>query len=233
MKNHFYIFLLVSLGIILAACTGPGPDDLTGGGTETETYGIIGSIVKGDGLPAEDAWVRIRPLTHIPGDKLEGPIDSVYTTDTNGRFAISGLEESWYSIIARDTAGKALCNFLNLSKSTTADSIYLMMPDTLRPTGKMNGVVRFPATFPLDKIDLALQGLDLDRVQATDSLPEFSLDSIPAGSYTLLSVPLAPVSGATFPRFAGIDIHPDSTTVVDTIDLGFLDSLSTSERKTQ
>lgn len=227
MKNRLLIGISVCLGLILAACTGPEPGDLTGGGTETETYGIMGRIVGSDGQPAPDAAVRLLPLTYIPGDQLTGPSGAVYTTNQFGHFMIPGAEKGWYGTVARDTAGNAsYCRF-NLAGANAQDTLFVLPADTLLPTGTINGVVRFPALFPLDRIDIALQGLDRDRVQATDSLPAFSIDSIPAGSYTLVTLPLSSVTGATFPKFAGIDISPDSATVLDTIDLGFLDSLIT------
>jgi hypothetical protein len=156
---------LCLLALALCMCA-----SLNGGGSGTNTgNGVITGMVVTQGNetgPAAGAKVRLRRADYVraPGLGLQKTArnSADQMTDKNGRFFIDALDTGAYCIEVNDGKSNAV---LFRTAISTADTLVDLPPDTLRPTGSINGTI--PALPGIGDVFVQIYGLD--RVAGKDS----------------------------------------------------------------
>lgn len=166
----------------------------TAGGSGTETSNgeiVVGRVYLGDGKPAAEADVYVRPADWVKDtvgiDSGKAPVPDA-KTDKDGRFRLKALTlgafvPGAYKAEVRRGSGLGLLVGFELK---TLEGTLELSPDTLRPTGGLRGRA-IPA--PGASGPMYVQVYGLDRLVRTDDTGFFVIPELPAGPlrYRVLS----------------------------------------------
>lgn len=171
--------LAAVLAAVLALCGCDLFAGRTGGGTETETAGVLRDA---DGTPAVSARVTVRPADYLADSLLtsEEVKPRLETwTDAAGRFRLRGLPPGAYRLEAEDGIGRGLVHdFVQ-----EAGKRYVVPTDILRPHGSISGSFA-PDSNPNSGRFVQIYGLER-LVKADPATGAFMVNGLPPGTYDL------------------------------------------------
>lgn len=179
-----FAVLALAVAALLAGCeTSAGR---TGGGTETETVGVLRNV---DGSPAVGALVRFRPVDYLADSLLEGKDapDWETTTDRQGRFNMRKLAPGAYRLHADGGNGRGLVQDIFLERP---DQRLVLDPDTLRPHGSIAGRIVLDTTADL-QLHVQVYGME-KRLLADPGNGSFMVNDLPPGRYKLRFLGIGP-----------------------------------------
>jgi hypothetical protein len=175
-------------------------------GTNDETSTSLGRVLRPDGRSA----VGARVLLYASGDTQTVPAGSGIV-DANGQVVLVSVPKAgYYSLLAKDDSGRALFEDSLVSNG----KILVVFTDTVRSTGRVVGRV---SVQPQDKPAIAwVQLLGAGRYVNVDDSGKFSIDSVPAGRFTVAALTL---TANYTPTFRAVKTISDTTVDVGTIAL--------------
>lgn len=174
-------------------------------GTNNETH-TKGTLYQANGKVAAGARVRIFAANQAVGDSL--PVEQT-KADANGRISLK-LKRGYYSLLANDTAGRAV--FID-SILSTGDKVEFD-DDTLRPTGTLTGHLRVQ---PMHSPAIAwVHVMRTNLFANVDSSGAFRIEGVPEGKMEVVALSHLP---EYTPTFREAQAFSDSTVDIGTIDL--------------
>ncbi len=187
------------------------------GGTETGHGVMVGTIFAAKGTsPASGAEVQIRRNLCL-ADTAQAIPQNIETvrTDVAGHFRFDYIDTGSYAIEASDNAGnKTLIRPVQMTKT---DSITVVGPDTLKPTGAIKGAIFLSEGSDPRKVLILSFGMDkMARVNADGS---FLFSDLAPGTYTLRFLPL--LSSYDVKDTESISVESSDTTDIGTVALSF------------
>lgn len=196
------VFASLLAACLIAGCMG-------GSGTETSNGEVVaGRVFDRDGAVAVGARVYVRPAGYLKDtldiDSTQSPSSADAVTDKDGNFLLRFLDPGSYKAEIRDDKGMALLLSFDLA---SADTVLVLNPDTLRPTGNLQGVAK-PAAGLHGPGYVQLYGLD--RVVRTDDTGYFFFRDLPSGQIRFRV--LSTVPGTSYAAPALAVIAPGATT---------------------
>ena len=198
-------FLCLLVGL---ACT-PGVGPLSGGTSET-TNGVSATVHNPNGTPAAGAAVRLRRSDYVTPVSMSernksAVVSSDALTDNNGRFEIRRIDPGSYLIeVTTGSTGVVLaCSF------STDDSLQDFGSDTLRSFGVIRTTVD---TAGQSGNRLYAQIAGLERLVAVDSTGSFTMNDIPAGTFSVRVI--SSVNTAPVIRRDSVSVVSDDTTSI-------------------
>jgi len=149
---------------------------------ETENCVAL-QVVRPDGRPASMALAKIRPLWYVAdtahGTDTSLEIRNLYT-DKNGWVYCKGLPQGRYAVqIIGDSLG-AITEVEHLDTASGNEHIHI----PLFPMGSLQGAVSLPSGIPYAWV----QFYGLDEQVKTDSLGNFTFQSLPPGSLRIRAI---------------------------------------------
>jgi hypothetical protein len=186
------IFIVVLFVAILLSCS----SNNTGFAPIQNSGKYYGYIYNQNGSPAKGARVSIVPADYVPKQGLvkKTATDPVIVTDENGRFAIDNISSGTYNLFGE---GNGVASYASSVTINDAASAGLIVVDTLRATGNINGVVLLAPQGDSRRILILAIGSNLITTPA-DSFGGFALNNLAPGNYRLRFL-------ATDPQFPIID----------------------------
>jgi hypothetical protein len=185
-RNLAHVAILAAaMGLLGCGTGGPAP----GGETALEgTAYILG--VGADGLTV----TAYRDLGTTDGWEEAGQA----TTDSAGRFALSGLAEGTYTLYAAADGYAGVCAGVPIgSESTGEPGLWLV------PAGRVSGQVALDGGGSCDGVRVSVVGVPVSAVTGSDGA--YTLEGIPMGSgYTVV----AAKAGFTVAIREGVDVAP-------------------------
>lgn len=180
-----------------------------GGGSEATNGNLAGTAVHADGAVAAWSSVILRPVNHLRDtSKVEREVIPDALADGNGRFSIAAIPPGAYTMEIRD--GKGLASVRSVF--AVAGKSEVLSPDTLRPTGTVNGML---GSIPGFAVPGYVRVYGLELLVRADSTGRFTLGSLPLGRHRIQAV--AAQAGWSYPDQT-VDLHSSR----DTVDLGIL-----------
>jgi hypothetical protein len=136
------------------------------------------------------------PADYVPKQGLakKTATDPVIVTDENGRFAIDNISSGTYNLFGE---GNGVASYASSVTINDAASAGLIVVDTLRATGNINGVVLLAPQGDSRRILILAIGSNLITTPA-DSFGGFALNNLAPGNYRLRFL-------ATDPQFPVLD----------------------------
>lgn len=200
-RASFPAVLSLAAAVLLGGCFG-------GGGTETETVGVLWNT---DGSPAAGALVRFRPVDYLADSLLEGKDapDWETKTDARGRFIMRNLAPGAYRLHADGGNGRGLVEDIFLERT---DQRLELEPDTLRPHGSIAGRIVLDTTADL-QLHVQVYGME-KRLLADPGNGNFMVNELPPGEYKLRFLGIGPY------RRQAVDtteVHSGTVTRIDSV----------------
>jgi hypothetical protein len=193
---------------------------MAGPGTGSETTNGITAMVRyQDGTPASFAYVKVRPAWFLRdtsaagGNRRDSGVIVDTMTDSSGILSLKDIDTGVYSIEVLNTAKSegAL-----IQGGVMKDSLHDYGIVYLNPLSGISGTIN-KSDVP-DTAAIYVQVYGLDRVKRVDSVTgDFSLDSIPAGNYSIRVI--TSLSNFMPQTIENISIVPYKRTAIDTIRL--------------
>lgn len=175
MKKIFLICFVQLLIVFLLSCGGS-----ISGVTDTESGGVTAVILTVDSTPAANVTVRLRSMDFV--SQLPDSFSSRsaikhadFSTDSDGKFEVSGIAPGDYSIEITDDTSSASLLYCSIKGS---DTVHL---DTvqLEPFASIEG------NLLLHSGTAVVQIKGLERLGDVDSRGNFAFYDLPAGEYDL------------------------------------------------
>jgi Concanavalin A-like lectin/glucanases superfamily/Domain of unknown function (DUF2341) len=200
------LFLLATLPVCTTSTLSAGP----GTGTET-TNGIMASVRYLDGRAAANIPVHIYPADYVKdtNSTLYKPYRELMTDD-NGIITLDSLESGLYSVDIRNGLGEGAL----LKCEVIDDSLKNYGIVFLDQLSKITGTIDTSGIDNSTDVYVQLYGLDILK-KADKQTGSFSIDSIPAGCYTLKVFTSKPQQ--LHEIINDIKVSPDKPHVIDTI----------------
>ena len=169
-----------SYGARKANVTGVPGSGQDNGLVQVKPTATVSGTVTSDGKSVPDVTVS------IPGTPY------VAQTDSNGDFTLAGLADGTYDILfnRQGYVGEACQSFSVITESTSARN-YTLDPLELTPaSGSIQGSVSFEGSTAIGNRSASVTAYNLDKPSSTrsvftDSLGQFSIDGLEAGTYTV------------------------------------------------
>lgn len=202
--------------LLFALQCGQAGTDVAGGNTSDVGNGIVAGIVRmPDGSAAPNARVRAVAADFAPVlDSASLPDFIETTSDNKGYYVFSRIEGGIYTVeVSRDTLGVIMDSVMvrNTSDTSNVPDLYLTGVGTITGISYMAGA------------DYYMQSRQNVFIQGTSfyTTPEyggrFSLNQVPAGSYTLTIAPMPP----WVKRDIDVAVTAGATVDLDTIFVGY------------
>lgn|GEM_PF-6463531 len=208
------ILLALTLFCVLLphSCT----KDIAGNSTQTGNPAVVGTLYEPDGhTPAANATVTVRKRNSLADTSGSGPSINVLavTTNDSGKFSIDSIQDGLYSIEATKDTNAVLID----SVSITAKDTVRLGPDTLRPTGKIVGVIKLAEGGDPRKV--FIQAYDIDRFGLVNADGSFAFSRLARGTYHLRFTPA--LQDYDVLEMPGVKVGADSVTDLDTVEMPF------------
>jgi len=167
--------------LFLAGCS-QGPDVAGAGGSSETTNSLTACVRNSDGTAAAGAAVRMRRAGYFSSQPSLGKTGTIIgadaSTDSNGRFSISGTAPGAYAIEVNNEKSAAVLMACTLAAQETLD----LGVATLRPYAAAIGMAD---TTLRSAAPLFVQVGGLERLVAVAADGRYSLTSLPEGIFSL------------------------------------------------
>lgn len=172
--NHLKLSLLLLCFVSLVGCSAVSDS--------SEGTSIEGQLVTDSGSPVSHATVTLFKLEGTVSASTAGITD---TTDEDGYYSFSGLDDGHYHIEARTDYGYSM-HISDIVLSSTTD--LNLGPTTTRFSGAIEGLFLFEDQETHSDIDVYIPGTSFHA--KTDSNGTFTLSNVPEGEYTVYATKL-------------------------------------------
>jgi hypothetical protein len=171
------LIYLLSLIAICCHCT----TQLTGGSSQQGNGMVVGSIISTSGSPAGIIQIRIRPIDYVltPGSTVDERNYNA-TTDSTGRFSISGIYPGNYTIEANDLVSSAVHLNITVNEQNDSNNVGTV---GLKPYSVITGVVNDTIIDSHSGIYIQVQGLE--RFVRVGQDNTFTINDLPEGNFNL------------------------------------------------
>jgi len=204
----------IGVAVVLPFCSPASISTGPGTGSET-TNGIMAQVRYQDGVPVQNAIVKLRPADYVK-DTLStssnissGAIDTI--TDSLGKINIDSLTEGRYVLEIRDiNSGEGALVECDVVENSVNDCGIIFI-DQL---SSISGIIDTSALDTTASIYVQLYGMDIVK-QVSIQDRHFTIDSIPSGNYALKVLTSIPSNMQEVISY--ITVPPNSSIVLDTI----------------
>jgi hypothetical protein len=209
MKKNLLLIFVAVIGALLLRCV--GNSSVSGTGTLIGNPTIAGVLYNSDGSSAAKVTVHIRPKNYLPDISRLGLAKRTVAaestvTNNSGQFAFDTTLDTGSYVIE---AVKGACAvFIGPIILTTKYLTVQLPPDTLRPTGAIEGFIRLPKGVDTNSVFVLVSGID--RYARVSGNGAFTFDSLAQGTFRMLVV----AKNISLADTAGIGVVASKTTGV-------------------
>jgi hypothetical protein len=206
-RNIIRCLVISSMLGLIGHCSNSAPHEMAGGGVENGNGFICGYLYTPDGLPAQDAVVRLIPFKSDPLKNDTG--SAIAMTDENGHYNFNITPAGAYNLLGEAPDGR----LLSYADSLVVGRDSLVFPaDTLRLPGQFRGVIGLQ---PYRNCMIFILILGTDQYALTiDTVGNFISPKLAEGRYTVLIISTAP--GFNHKELT-VTVNAGSTTTIDTV----------------
>ncbi len=176
-KRRTRIFPVTTALAIILAWAGLGGGCVEGGGSSSETVGLVTGVSGREGIKGRtDAgnFVGLYSANYLP-QSGSGFADTVHA-DANGAFSFAGMNNGYYHILVKRPADGKAAFLTEIYVPSGTDSTFRA---NLEPTAVLSGVI----TDSLASVEAVVYVPGSPFFARGDSLMRYSLPGLPAGYY--------------------------------------------------